>query len=91
MAGRNSFYSPTTGILKCHGFVESNEFGDIKVPVSDDFTLEPGKWRWDGTQWVSYKSPKPPVMLTTDDVVALLVAKDILKQKAVDDTKAAKG
>lgn len=39
---RYAFYDPATGVLKAHGFVETNEPGDIRVGVPDDFGLKPG-------------------------------------------------
>jgi hypothetical protein len=49
---KKAFIDPVTRILKCHGFVDSNEPGDIAIEVQDDFGLEPGKWRHDGADWV---------------------------------------
>lgn len=88
---RNAFLDPVTQVLKCHGFVESNEAGDIKMMVSTDFMLKPGEWRWDGAQWVSFIPPKPFVQFTGNDVLDFLVKEKVLTQKAVDDAKAAKG
>lgn len=50
-AGRNAFIDPATGVLKAHGFVERNQVGDVRVPVADDFALEPERWRWTGSAW----------------------------------------
>lgn len=47
-----AFIDPVTRILKCHGFVDSNEPGDIAIDVPEYFDLEPGKWRHDGSNWV---------------------------------------
>lgn len=49
---KRAFIDQATRILKCHGFVDSNEPGDIAIDVPDDFGLEPGKWRHDGSNWV---------------------------------------
>lgn len=54
MAQRNAFLDPTTGVLKCHGYVETNELDDIKIPVPDEFDKKPGQWvspKKDGTDW----------------------------------------
>lgn len=88
---RNSFRHPVTGVLMAHGFVESNNLGEVKMLVSDDFALEPGKWRWDGMQWISFFPPPPPVRLDAEDVLVLLVKKGMVTQQDVDDAKAAKG
>lgn len=90
MAGRHSFRDPVTNVLKAHGFITQNQPGDLMQAEADDFALEPGKWRWDGSKWVSFTPPPAPVILNTDDVLELLVAKNVLKQKDVDDAKAAK-
>lgn len=47
-----AFIDPVTRILKCHGFIDSNEPGDIAIDVPEYFDLEPGKWRHDGSNWV---------------------------------------
>lgn len=52
MMNKYSFRDPVTGILKAWGYVESNSPGDIAQEEPDDFNLDPGKWKWDGTQWV---------------------------------------
>jgi hypothetical protein len=56
---KHAFRDPTTGVLKCVGFVERNEPGDIKMVVPDEFALEPGKWKWDGTAWVPFAPDDP--------------------------------
>lgn len=61
MPGRHSFRDPFSGALIAHGFVETNAPGDLKQAETDAFALEPGRWRWDGTQWVAYvPPPRPP-------------------------------
>jgi hypothetical protein len=57
--GRRSFRDAATGVLKAHGFVARNEAADIAQEEPDDFSLEPGRWRWDGTQWVPFTPPVP--------------------------------
>lgn len=62
---KRSFRDPNTGVLKAVGFCASNEAGDLTQPEADDFNLEPGKWRWDGTKYVAYV--KPPLDLSDSD------------------------
>ena len=57
---RNSFRDPVTGVLKAHGFVQTNAPGDIAQPEADDFNLQPGLWQWNGTQWVAFVPPPQP-------------------------------
>jgi hypothetical protein len=66
---RRAFIDPQTGRLKAHGYVASNEPGDVALDVPDDFALDPGRWRWDGTQWVPFTPPPPPPALTPTDRV----------------------
>lgn len=77
MAQKNAFYDPTTKVLKCWGYVESNEVGDIKLPVSEDFDLKPGEFQWDGTTNVPYVKP----------VIIDPKAKALTDLKALDATK----
>lgn len=42
-------------LLTAWGNMDSNGT-DTAVPVADDFSLQPGAWKWDGTQWVAYVS-----------------------------------
>ena len=49
---RNSFRDAATGVLKAHGFMEANGAGDIKQSEAEDFNLDPGKWKWNGSAWV---------------------------------------
>ena len=58
-AERRAFVDASTGVLKAHGFVDRNEPGDLAVPVADDFTLGPGRWRWTGTGWEAFTPPPP--------------------------------
>lgn len=58
---RNAFLDPVTSRLKCHGFVLTNEVGDITMEVPEDFPLEPSDgWKWDGSTFVSFPFPSPP-------------------------------
>lgn len=60
-----SFRDPITGILKCCGYVETNDPTDIVQEESEDFNLYPGKWRWDGTKWIPVIIP--PIDLSDID------------------------
>lgn len=57
---RNAFVDPVTMVLKSHGYVLTNESGDLIINVPEDFTLEPGKWKWDGMQFTPFTPPPPP-------------------------------
>lgn len=48
-----SFRDPITNVLKASGFVATNDPGDLVRDESDTFNLEPGKWQWNGAQWVA--------------------------------------
>jgi hypothetical protein len=61
---RRAFIDPQTGVLKAHGYVATNEAGDVALDVPDDFDRAPGRWRWDGTQWVAVTPPAPTPGLT---------------------------
>ena len=87
---RHSFRDPVTHVLKTHGFVQANDLGDLRQVEADTFVLEPGKWRWNGSQWVPYTPPPLPVRLDAESVLALLVKKGLLTQTDVADAKAAK-
>ena len=91
MAQRQSFRDAVTGVLKGHGYVTSNDPGDLFQPEVESFDLRPGYWRWDGVKWGAYTPPGPPPLLTVDALAAALVRKNILQQKDVDDAKGAKG
>jgi hypothetical protein len=49
---KKAFIDAVTRRLKCHGFMASNEPGDIALDVPDNFDLNPGEWRHDGADWV---------------------------------------
>lgn len=65
---RLAFIDAITGALKAHGFSANNEAGDLTVSVADNFSLEPGKWRWDGAAWIAYI--KPPTQDQADSAAA---------------------
>lgn len=57
--GRKAFLDPTTSRLKCHGFIESNDPGDIVMDVPENFSLDPTiGYKWDGTSFVSFPHTK---------------------------------
>lgn len=49
--GRKAFINADS-VLTCHGFVATNGT-DTPLDVADDFNLEPGKWKWNGTAWIA--------------------------------------
>lgn len=55
-ASRNAFVD-ADGVLRAHGFVESNAPGQTKIPVPNDFNFPVGQMRWDGAAWVPYTPP----------------------------------
>jgi hypothetical protein len=57
---RKSFRDGITGVLKGHGYVSTNEPGDIFQDEPDNFDLEPGRWRWDGAAWIVFVAPPAP-------------------------------
>ena len=56
---RYSFRDPITQILKCYGYVATNQPGDIRQVEPEDFNLDlrTKTWRWNGTQWVEFVPP----------------------------------
>ena len=53
-----AFFNPQTRVLKCFGFVRTNEPGDIAVEVPDTFAYEPGTVRLaDDNQEIEPYSP----------------------------------
>ncbi len=69
---RNSFRDPVTGILRTHGFIASNGPSDVKQVEADDFSLEPGKWKWNGSAWVAFTPPTPQHTIDVQDAWAKL-------------------
>lgn len=59
MAQKNAFLDPVTNRLKCWGYIEANEVGDIKLPVSESFNLDivSQSWQWNGAAFVPYIPP----------------------------------
>ena len=55
-AQRYAFCDPGTGMLKTHGFVDSNEDGDFRVEVDEDFAEVPRTVAYDKKKktWVEY-------------------------------------
>jgi hypothetical protein len=66
---RNAFVDPATGVLKAVGYVEKNSPGEIKIPVTSDFTLKPGEWKWDGKSWVAVPPTEDPASVDLQDLV----------------------
>lgn len=67
---RKAFLHPVTGVLKCHGYVKTNEPGDVAMPVDDDFSLEPFKHRWNGNSWENYSQPKAQTQIDREAAIA---------------------
>lgn len=66
---KNAFIDPVTSVLKTQGFVQTNDPGDIVIPVPEDFNLNPRDgWKWNGTQFVSFVLPLPPDKFATAKV-----------------------
>lgn len=57
---KHSFWHPTTGVLKAHGEMATNEPGDVVVAEDEDFALEPGRWRLVDGARVPYEPPARP-------------------------------
>lgn len=69
----NAFIDPITRVLKAHGAVETNEAGDLCIPVEDGFTHPLGGVMWDGGQWLTYAkviSPNAVIIAQIDDIEA---------------------
>ena len=93
MARRRSFRDPITNVLKCHGFVLTNQPGDLARDESDDFALEPGRWQWNGAQWVGFTPPPTQASLDLADAKAkidTLLADALIPQKVKDFAAALK-
>jgi hypothetical protein len=61
---KKTFRDPSTNILKAHGYAQANQVGDLVRDEPDDFALEPGKFRWNGTAWVAV----PPAEIAATDL-----------------------
>lgn len=55
---RYAFIDSSSGVLKTHGYVETNEVGDTRLEVSEDFMLKPGRWRWNAGLWELFTPPQ---------------------------------
>ena len=72
---RNAFLDPVTSRLKCHGFVQTNDPGDVVLPVPEDFALNPRDgWKWDGADFVAFPFPPLPDRLATAKAKVAAVA-----------------
>lgn len=57
-----AFYNADTFVLVAWGYFESSctifrPKCDIRVEVPWDFELEPGKWKWNGTEFEAIEMP----------------------------------
>ncbi|MNU33581.1 hypothetical protein D3C71_221440 [compost metagenome] len=52
---KNAFIN-ANGVLTGYGYAESNN-DDQLVEVPEDFSKEPGKWKYAGGQWTAYAPP----------------------------------
>ncbi|MGH9970330.1 MAG: hypothetical protein ACREBG_21415 [Pyrinomonadaceae bacterium] len=70
MGQKFSYRDPVTHRLKCWGYVERNDPGDIQQAEAADFNLDllQRAWRWDGTQWVEIL----PFPVTKSDLLIAL-------------------
>lgn len=80
---KNAFFDPVTMILKCHGFVDANEPGDVVVNVHDDFSLLPGEARLiNGSIEPVSPAPDIPSVVTMRQARAALILNGL--EEAVD-------
>ena len=81
--GKNAFLDPVTHMLKTWGYVESNEPGDIRLPVTESFNFEIRKWKFEG-EWLPFTPPVvvDPKVKAIEDLKALdpnkATVKDVL-------------
>lgn len=59
MSATRKAFLDANGALKCHGFVDRNEDGDMAIDVPDDFRGEPYSLRWNGAEFEPYEKPVP--------------------------------
>lgn len=59
MVQRHAFLRPADNVLVAHGFVETNNPGEIRIDVTEDFALEPLKWKLVDGEWVAHEEPAP--------------------------------
>jgi hypothetical protein len=74
---KKSFRDPNTDALKAWGYMDSNAPGDVARDEPDDFDLEPGQWKFEGGQWVTYAPTVIP------QSVSPLQARKALKQQSM--------
>lgn len=55
---RKAFLDPATGLLKGHGFCDTNEPGDLVIDVPDTFHERPGTVKRVGNAWAPSVAPK---------------------------------
>jgi len=66
---KNAFID-SNSILTCVGFVAANG-SDTLLAVPDDFALQPGLWKWNGSTWVAFVPPALPPRLAPGLLAAL--------------------
>lgn len=73
---KHAFCDPITGVLKCHGYVDGNDLGDLVLEVDEGFDLTPRRWRWTGTAWQKYTPPPPSLAAIAGARVGSLTISD---------------
>lgn len=85
---KRSFRDPISNVLKAWGYMAANGPGEVSQAEAENFTLTPGQWQWDGTQWMPYVKPAPTAAdleavatsLFSLDPVQLAVTKVVAKE-----------
>lgn len=72
-----SFRDPVTNVLKGWGYAEANGT-DIARAEPDGFNLEPGRWRFDGAQWVGHAPVLVPAIVTMRQAREALIRRGML-------------
>jgi len=57
---RKAFVCSRTGMLKAHGFVDSNDPDDIEVEVPDDFDRQPNHTKYQNGHWIAATPVEAP-------------------------------
>ena len=82
---KHAFLDPATSRLKAHGFVATNEPGDLVLEVSDGFALDPRDgWRWDGSAFVGFPFPVPANVQAIQDATAAVQANKFPSHADID-------
>ena len=91
MAQFYAFVDPSTNILKTVGTVLTNQDGDIRVEVQEDFSYKPGFAKYENGQWAEY-TPEPQVCLSCAGILAqALISKGLVTQEEIDALAVANG